>query len=76
MMKRLAVLFAVLALVAAACGGSSSDEDTTTTTSGGDTGQETGESTLDVVKARGTLKCGVSGSAVGVSETDAEGNTT
>jgi general L-amino acid transport system substrate-binding protein len=76
MMKRLAVLFAVLALVAAACGGSSSDEDTTTTTSGGDTGQETGESTLDVVKARGTLKCGVSGSAVGFSETDAEGNTT
>lgn len=77
MMKRLAVLFAVLALVAAACGGSSSDEDTTTTTAGGDTGQEpTGESTLAEVQARGTLRCGVSGTAVGFSETDPEGNTT
>lgn len=75
MMKRLAVLFAVLALVAAACGGSSGDEDTTTTTAG-DPGQEVGESTLVEVQARGTLKCGVSGSAVGFSETDAEGNTT
>ncbi len=74
MMKRLAVLFAVLALVAAACGGSSSDEDTTTTTVA-DGGQSSG-STLDDVIARGTLKCGVSGSAVGFSETDAEGNTT
>ncbi len=77
-MKRLAVLFAVLALVVAACGGSSSDDDTTTTTAAGDpdTGQETGESTLDQVKARGILRCGVAGSAVGFSETDAEGNTT
>jgi len=75
MLKKLAVLFAVLALVAAACGGDSSD-DTTTTTAGGDTGQEPSGSTLATVQDRGTLVCGVSGSAVGFSETDAEGNTT
>ncbi|MCB1246059.1 MAG: amino acid ABC transporter substrate-binding protein [Acidimicrobiia bacterium] len=74
MLKRLAVLFAVLALVAAACGGSSSDD--TTTTTAGDGGQEPSGGTLAEVQARGTLKCGVSGSAVGFSETDAEGNTT
>jgi len=82
MMKRLALLFAVLALVAAACG-SSTSEDTTTTTAAADTetdsGQEAtpaGESTLDTVIARGTLKCGISGSAVGFSETQADGSAT
>ncbi len=81
MMKRLALLFAVLALVAAACG-SSTSEDTTTTTAAGtetDSGQEAtpaGESTLDTVIARGTLKCGISGSAVGFSETQADGSAT
>jgi general L-amino acid transport system substrate-binding protein len=84
MMKRLALLFAVLALVAAACG-SSSSEDSTTTTAAADTettvasGQDTtpaGESTLDAVIARGTLKCGISGSAVGFSETQADGSAT
>jgi len=83
-MKRLALLFAVLALVAAACG-SSSSEDSTTTTAAADTettvasGQDTtpaGESTLDAVIARGTLKCGISGSAVGFSETQADGSAT
>ncbi len=73
MLKRLAVLFAVLALVAAACGGSSDD---TTTTTEGDSGQEPSGETLAAVQDRGTLVCGVSGSAVGFSETDAEGNTT
>jgi general L-amino acid transport system substrate-binding protein len=83
MMKRLALLFAVLALVAAACGSSSSEDSTTTTAASTETtaasGQETtpaGESTLDAVIARGTLKCGISGSAVGFSETQADGSAT
>jgi general L-amino acid transport system substrate-binding protein len=85
MMKRLALLFAVLALVAAACGSSDEADDTTTTAAGTETtvatdaGQETtdtGESTLDTVIARGVLKCGVSGSAVGFSETQADGSAT
>ncbi len=78
MLKRLAVLFAVLALVAAACGGGDADGDTTTTVAEGDgSGQEaTGGSTLEVVQARGELICGISGSAIGFSETDSEGNAT
>jgi len=78
MLKRLAVLFAVLALVAAACGGSDSSDTTTTVADGGggDSGQADGGSTLDAVKARGKLICGVSGTAVGFSETQADGNTT
>jgi general L-amino acid transport system substrate-binding protein len=80
MLKRLAVLFAVLALVAAACGGSDDSSDTTTTTaaegdgSGQETTTDTGEATLDVVKARGKLICGVSGSAIGFSVSDDTGN--
>lgn len=77
MLKRFAVLFAVLALVAAACGGGDGAE--TTTTEGPETtppGQETGDSTLARVQARGTLICGVSGSAIGFSETQADGTTT
>jgi general L-amino acid transport system substrate-binding protein len=75
MIKRLAVLFAVLALILAACG---SGDDDTTTTAAADTGgavQAAGE-TLAAVKARGTLKCGVSGSAVGFSETQPDGTAT
>ncbi|MDJ0790432.1 MAG: amino acid ABC transporter substrate-binding protein [Acidimicrobiia bacterium] len=84
MLKKLAVLFAVLALVAAACGGSDDAEETTTTVAegsggesegGGETGQE-GGSTLSAVQARGNLICGVSGSAVGFSETQADGSAT
>ena len=81
MLKRLAVLFAVLALVAAACGGDGESAETTTTTEasggsgGGETGQE-GGSTLEAVIARGQLICGVSGTAVGFSETQADGTTT
>jgi len=82
-MKRLALLFAVLALVAAACGSSTSEDSTTTTAADTATtvasGQETtpaGESTLDTVIARGTLKCGISGSSVGFSETQADGSAT
>ena len=83
MLKKLAVLFAVLALVAAACGGSDDSAETTTTAgegtettvAGGDTGQS-GEGTLAEVLARGKLICGVSGSAVGFSETQADGSAT
>ncbi|MGI9585248.1 MAG: amino acid ABC transporter substrate-binding protein [Acidimicrobiia bacterium] len=80
MLKRLAVLFAVLALVAAACGSSDEGSDTTTTTAasteegGGDTGQEaTGDDTLATVQARGTLKCGVSTSAPGFTDVNPDG---
>jgi general L-amino acid transport system substrate-binding protein len=63
MWRRFAVLVAVLALVAVACGGTEADEETTTTTTtqatdDTDAGQTDGESTLDVVKARGQLICG------------------
>ncbi len=76
MLKRFAVLLAVLALVAAACG-SADDGDTTTTAGDADVpGQETGDSTLAIVKDRGKLVCGVSGSAIGFSETQADGTTT
>jgi general L-amino acid transport system substrate-binding protein len=84
MLKRLAVLFAILALVAAACSSSSDGDDATTTTAaaaegdaeGGDTGQAESGSTLADVIARGKLVCGVSGTAVGFSETLADGSTT
>jgi general L-amino acid transport system substrate-binding protein len=83
MMKKLALLFAVLALVAAACGSSDEADDTTTTVAGTETtvatdaGQETtGDGTLGTVIARGTLKCGISGSAVGFSEVQADGSAT
>ncbi len=88
MIKRLLVLLAVLAMVAAACGGTSDSEDTTTTTAadgttettatptddgGGDAGQGTEDGTLAAVQARGVLKCGVSGSLPGFSETQPDG---
>jgi general L-amino acid transport system substrate-binding protein len=84
MLKRLAVLFAILALVAAACSSSSDGDDATTTTAaaaegdteGGDTGQAEGDGTLAAVIARGKLVCGVSGTGVGFSETQADGSTT
>ena len=76
MLKKLAVLFAVLALVAAACGGDDADETTTTVAEATPPAQETGDSTLAEVLARGKLICGVSGSAIGFSETQADGRTT
>lgn len=82
MLKKLTLLVAVLALVAAACGGGATQETEATTTTaatgGGDTGQGGGGggSTLDEVMARGVLKCGVSGSAVGFSETQPDGTVT
>lgn len=83
MLKKIAVLFAVLALILAACGGGDEAEETTTTVAdGGDGGGDDGDSgqssgsTLDDVIARGELICGVSGSAVGFSETQADGSAT
>jgi len=76
MLKRLAVLFAVLALVAAACGGGDGG-DTTTTAADGDGDAPTqapSGGTLETVLARGELICGVGGAAVGFSETDSDGN--
>jgi len=91
MIKRLAVLLAVLAMVAAACGGTSETDDATTTTAavtddttattagdddGGDVAQGTEGGTLATVLARGKLICGVSGSAVAFSETQPDGSAT
>lgn len=76
MLKRLAVLFAVLALVAAACGSTDSEDTTTTTAAADDAPAQGGGDTLDEVIARGKLICGVSGSAIGFSETQADGSTT
>jgi len=74
MLKRLAVLFAVLALVAAACGGDSEGEDTTTTSTTEAPGQGGGEGTLATVQARGTLNCGVSTGAPGFTEIAPDGS--
>jgi general L-amino acid transport system substrate-binding protein len=84
MIKRLAVLLAVLALVAAACGGESEDTsttvaDATTTTQatdngGGGGGQAGG--TLAEVTARGKLRCGVSTTAIGFAEPQDDGSFT
>ncbi|MEZ5175302.1 MAG: amino acid ABC transporter substrate-binding protein [Acidimicrobiia bacterium] len=72
MLKRLAVLFAVLALVAAACGGDGA-EDTTTSTTEPDTGQGVEGGTLATVQARGVLNCGVSTGAPGFTEIAPDG---
>ena len=82
MIKRLAVLLAVLALVAAACGGESEDssttteapQETTTTVAPGGGGQAGG--TLAEVQARGRLRCGVSTSAIGFAEPQDDGSFT
>ncbi|MFV2000050.1 MAG: transporter substrate-binding domain-containing protein [Acidimicrobiia bacterium] len=74
MLKRLAVLFAVLALVAAACGSAETSETTTTAGEGEPPGQEvSGEGTLETVQARGTLKCGVSTGAPGFTDLNPDG---
>ena len=81
MMKLLLPLLA-FALIATAC---DTADDTTTdsvatteeTTADADAGaQAEGGSTLEAVLARGTLRCGVSGSAVGFSETQPDGSVT
>lgn len=85
MIRRLAVLLVALTLVAAACGDDSTSDTTaagvTTTTSGGTTATTSGTpgqagGTLATVLGRGELICGVSGSAVAFSETQADGSST
>jgi general L-amino acid transport system substrate-binding protein len=90
MLKKLALLFAVLALVIAACS-SDDSEDTTTTaatdeattttaaTDGdgdgdGDAGQDASGSTLAAVQSRGTLICGVNNGVPGFGFVDDAGN--
>ena len=79
MLKKLAVLFAVLALVAAACGGDSDDapEETTTTAATTETTPDAGQGasggTLAAVQAAGVLKCGVSVGAPGFTELAPDG---
>ncbi len=81
MIKRLAVLIAVLALIAAACGGDAEDESTTTAapttteaTNGGGGGGGQAGGTLAEVQARGSLRCGVSTSATGFAEPQDDGS--
>ena len=85
MSKRLLQLLALLltfGLVAAACG-DSDDSDSSATTAGSTDAEETTTtvelsqadgSLLDTVIERGTLNCGVSGSAVAFSETQPDGS--
>ena len=80
MWRLLATLFAV-ALAASACGGSDSSDDSSASGSSSDAAEETevtlaasGESLLDTIKSRGTVNCGVSGSAVAFSELQADGS--
>ena len=85
LLKLLAV-FLSIGVVAAACG--SDDDGGTTTTTTAEATTTVAETTttevevvadgslLDVVKDRGTLNCGVSGSAVAFSETQADGSVT
>ena len=79
MWRLLATLFAV-ALAASACGGSDSSDDSSASGSS-DAAEETevtlaasGESLLDTIQSRGTVNCGVSGSAVAFSELQADGS--
>ena len=81
MWRLLATLFAI-ALAASACGGSDSSDDSSASSSSSDA-EETettvalaasGESLLDTIKSRGTVNCGVSGSAVAFSELQADGS--
>ena len=79
-------LFLIIGAVAAACGSDSEEAAPETTAAPATTAAETTTtaqvevvaegSLLDVVQARGTLNCGVSGSAVAFSETQADGSVT
>lgn len=69
----------VLAMIATACTQDTSDTtvaETTTDTEGVEAGAQTDGSTLQAVLDRGTLRCGVSGSAAGFSETQPDGSVT
>ena len=75
---KLLALFLSIGVVAAACGSDSDGDDAApaTTAAAPATTAEVevvaGGSLLDTVQARGTLNCGVSGSAVAFSETQAD----
>jgi len=76
---RVAAVAAGFTLIAAACGDSGSGNNAATTTTAGSTDtvaavQQGG--LLQAVQDRGTLNCGVSGSAVAFSETQPDGTTT
>ena len=76
--KLLAVVLTV-GLVAAACGSDAEETVATTTAAPATTAQVevvADGSLLDTVKARGTLNCGVSGSAVAFSATQPDGSIT
>ena len=79
---KLLAVFLSIGIVAAACG-SDDDGGSTTTTAAPTTAAPTTQvevvqdgSLLDTVQARGTLNCGVSGSAVAFSETQPDGSVT
>ena len=78
MIKRLAVLVAVLAMIAAACSGSSEETTTTaapdaSTTTQAPSGGQTGGTLAEVI-ARGSLRCGVSTNAIGFAEPQDDGS--
>ena len=86
MLKKLALLFAVLALVVAACSSDDSEDTTTTaptdeattttaaTDGDGDAGQDASGGRLAAVQSRGTLICGVNNGVPGFGFVDDAGN--
>ena len=86
---KLLAMFLTIGVVAAACGSDSDGDDAAPATTAAAVVETTaaptttaevevvaGGSLLDTVQARGTLNCGVSGSAVAFSETQADGSVT
>ena len=73
MNKKAIVFLLVFAMVIVACGDTTEEAAVETTEEEHD---HEGESTLEQVQERGFLKCGVSGSAVAFSETQADGSVT
>ena len=84
---RLLALFLTIGVVAAACGSDSDGDDAAPATTAAPASTAAPATTaqvevvadgslLDTVQARGTLNCGVSGSAVAFSETQADGSVT
>jgi general L-amino acid transport system substrate-binding protein len=84
---KLLAMFLTIGVVAAACGSDSDGDDAAPATTAAAVAETTaapattaevevvaGGSLLDIVQARGTLNCGVSGSAVAFSETQADGS--
>ena len=84
---KLLAMFLTIGVVAAACGSDSDGDDAAPATTAAAVAETTaaptttaevevvaGGSLLDTVQARGTLNCGVSGSAVAFSETQADGS--